>query len=499
MAMESKKQNIHFVGIFGSGMSAIAQYLAGTGAVVTGSDRLLDSADTVKIKEALISCGCAIHTQDGSGITSDTSSVCVSTAIEETNPDIAAARALNIPILHRSDLLASIVKARKSIAVAGTSGKSTVTAMIFELLTACGMSPSLISGAALRSLERRGLFGNAYCGESDLLVVEADESDGTLVKYEPYASVVLNLSKDHKPEEEVLEMFRRLISQSTWSAVNADDPKLHALTDKAAATFGFGGSATFRGTITDTTSLSTTITLAQTGEHSSPLQSDGDTGGGDTNDSDTGNGDTGDGDTGDAVVMTLPLPGVHNASNLLAALCVCKHFGCDDQHLSKAAAGYMGVERRFAVSRTVKGAAVIDDFAHNPEKIRAAVSAAKQLSDRIIAVYQPHGFGPTRFLKNEYAATFKEVLRPTDALCLLPIYYAGGTAVKDIESKDIIELMGSVPFKAVAVNDRDEVINIINESIHPDSAVLLMGARDPSLSGFAKHVIDSLGGEAESC
>jgi UDP-N-acetylmuramate--alanine ligase len=480
----SKRQKIHFVGIFGSGMSAIAQYLAGTGAVVTGSDRLLDSADTVKIKEALISCGCAIHPQDGSGITSDTSSVCISTAIEETNPDIAAARALNIPILHRSDLLASIVKARKSVAVAGTSGKSTVTAMIFELLTACGMSPSLISGAALRSLERRGLFGNAYCGESDLLVVEADESDGTLVKYEPYASVVLNLSKDHKPEEEVLEMFRRLIAQSTWSAVNADDPKLCALTGKAATTFGFGGSAAFRGTITGTAPLSTTITLVQTGEHSSPLQSDG---------------DTGNGDTGGAAVMTLPLPGAHNASNLLAALCVCKHLGCDDQHLSKAAAGYMGVERRFAVTRTAKGAAVIDDFAHNPEKIRAAVSAAKQLSGRIIAVYQPHGFGPTRFLKNEYAATFKEVLRPTDALCLLPISYAGGTAVKDIESKDIIELMGSVPFKAIAVNNRDEAINIINELIHPDSAVLLMGARDPSLSGFAKRVIDSLGGEAKPC
>jgi UDP-N-acetylmuramate--alanine ligase len=466
---ESKRQTVHFVGIFGSGMSAIAQYLAGTGTVVTGSDRLLDSADTVKIKEALLSCGCAIYPQDGGGITSDTSSVCVSTAIEETNPDIAAARALNIPILHRSDLLASIVKAGKSIAVAGTSGKSTVTAMIFELLTGCGMSPSLISGAALRSLERRGLFGNAYCGESDLLVVEADESDGTLVKYEPYASVVLNLSKDHKPEDEVLEMFRRLIAQSAWSAVNADDPKLHALTDKAAATFGFGDSAAFRGTITGTTPLSTTITLVQTDERSN-------------------------GDTGDTAVMTLPLPGAHNASNLLAALCVCKHLGCDDQHLSKAVAGYMGVERRFAVTRTNRGVTVIDDFAHNPEKIRAAVSAAKQLSERIITVYQPHGFGPTRFLKNEYAATFKEVFRPTDTLCLLPIYYAGGTAVKDIESKDIIELMGSVPFKAVAVDNRDEAINIINESvsIHPNSAVLLMGARDPSLSGFAKRIVETL-------
>jgi UDP-N-acetylmuramate--alanine ligase len=464
---------VHFVGIFGSGMSAIAQYLAGTGNVVTGSDRLLESPDTAKIKEALLSCGCTIHPQDGGGVTVDTDSVCVSTAIEESNPDIAAARALNIPILHRSDLLASIVKKKKSVAVAGTSGKSTVTAMIFELLTGCGMSPSLISGAALRSLEQRGMYGNAFCGTSDLLVVEADESDGTLVKYEPYAGVILNLSKDHKPEDEVLEMFRRLAAQSTWSAVNADDPKLHALTDTATTSFGFGEPAAFRGEITETTPLSTTIAVIKNDERCQSIPIRHNDGG---------------------CAMTLPLPGAHNASNLLAALCVCKHLGCGDQKLSEAVAGYMGVERRFAVTKTAGGVAVIDDFAHNPEKIRAAVGAAKPLSDRIIAVYQPHGFGPTRFLKNEYAATFKDVFRPTDTLCLLPIYYAGGTAVKDIESKDIIELMGEVPFKAAAVNGRDDAINIINESvsIHPNSAVLLMGARDPSLSGFAKRIVESL-------
>jgi UDP-N-acetylmuramate--alanine ligase len=456
---DSKPQTTHFVGIFGSGMSAVAQYLAGSaGNIVTGSDRLLDSPDTAKIKDALLSCGCVIHPQDGSGVTADTGAVCVSTAIEESNPDIAAARALNIPVLHRSDLLASIIKENKSVAVAGTSGKSTVTAMVFEFLTACGMSPSLISGAALRGLERKGLLGNACRGDSDLLVVEADESDGTLVKYEPYASVVLNLSKDHKPEDEVLEMFRRLIAQSSWSAVNADDPKLAGLAGAASTAFGFGASAAFKGEVADVKPLSTTITV-------------------------------------NGVSMTLPLPGAHNASNLLAALCVCKHLGCDDRKLSEAVAEYKGVDRRFAVTATNKGVAVIDDFAHNPEKIRAAVSAAKQLSDSIIAVYQPHGFGPTRFLKNEYAAAFKGVLRPEDTLCLLPIYYAGGTAVKDIESKDIIELMGDVPFRAVAVDGRDEAIHIMEESARPGGAVLSMGARDPSLSGFARRIVEVLGGE----
>jgi len=445
-----KCASIHFTGIFGSGMSAIAQYLAQTGIAVSGSDRSDNAPDTLKIKNALTACGCAIFPQDGSGVIKETDAVCVSTAIEESNPDIAAARGLVIPILHRSDVLAAIVKDKKSIAVAGTSGKSTVTAMIFELLTACGLSPSLISGAALRSLEEKGLLGNAFCGKSNLLVIEADESDGTLVKYHPYASVILNLSKDHKPEVEVLEMFKQLIEQSKWSAINADDVKLAGL--PASTTFGFNASASFRASNAKFEALSSTITV-------------------------------------DGTDCKLPLPGAHNAANLLAALCVCKHLDCGSRLIANACANYKGVDRRFSIYSTSAGVTVIDDFAHNPEKIRAAVNAAKNLSGNLTIIYQPHGFGPTRFLKNEYAATFKEILRPSDTLCLLPIYYAGGTAVKDIQSQDIIDLMGEIPFKAIAAEGRDEAIDIIKKYTQKDDCVLLMGARDPSLSTFAKHII----------
>ncbi|MCL2182614.1 MAG: Mur ligase domain-containing protein [Chitinispirillia bacterium] len=445
--------SVHFTGIFGSGMSAIAQYLAWNGVNISGSDRLTGSADSEKVKNALLACGCSIHPQNGSGIGKDTGAVCVSTAIEEDNPDIAAARKFNVPVVHRSDVLAAIVRDKKSVAVAGTSGKSTVTAMIFELLTACGKSPSLISGAALRRLEEKGLLGNAFSGDSGLLVIEADESDGTLVKYSPYASVILNISKDHKPEEEVLGMFKQLIGQSKWSAANKDDSKLNTL--GTSTTFGFGDMADFKGTITKKEALSVTVTVNGTN-------------------------------------FTLPVPGEHNAANLLSALCVCKHLGCDDPALAAAAAGYKGVERRFAIHRSTSGVTVIDDFAHNPEKIRAAVNAAKNLSSKMIAVYQPHGFGPTRFLKNEYAAAFREIFRDGDTLCLLPIYYAGGTAVKDISSQDIITLMGEVPFNALAVDGRDDAINTIKSYMRDDTCVLLMGARDPSLPAFAKKIVESL-------
>ncbi|HXY62411.1 MAG TPA: L,D-transpeptidase family protein, partial [Nitrospirota bacterium] len=188
-------RSVHFTGIFGSGMSALAQYLRFQGIAVSGSDRFHASEDTVSIRQSLERLGCSIVPQDGSGVGMDADVVCISTAIEETNHDIVAARSRGIPIVHRSDLLASLIAAKKTIAIAGTSGKSTVTAMIFEFLTACGKSPSLISGACLRRLEKQGLIGNAYSGGSDLLVVEADESDGTLVKYFPEAAVILNVSK----------------------------------------------------------------------------------------------------------------------------------------------------------------------------------------------------------------------------------------------------------------------------------------------------------------
>ena len=365
-------RSVHFAGIFGTGMSALAQYLRFQGISVSGSDRLLDSEDTASMRQSLEGLGCVIVQQDGSGVTADTDVVCVSTAIEESNPDIAAARARDIPIVHRSDLLAAIIVSKRTIAVAGTSGKSTVTAMIFEFLTACGKSPSLISGAPLRRLERQGLIGNAFSGGSNLLVVEADESDGTLVKYAPEMSVILNISKDHKGIDEIRGFFETLLSKSHWTALNSDDPILASLP----ATVGFGRSSSASWRPDHEELLPTSVKLFR-------------------ND----------------IEYHLPLPGSHNLENLRAALCVCEHLGCEGLALADAVRNFEGVARRFSVTKTEEGIHVVDDFAHNPAKIAAAVSAARGLSERIIAIYQPHGFGPTRFLKDEYIATFRTIFR----------------------------------------------------------------------------------------
>ena len=453
---KSQCRGVHFTGIFGTGMSALAQYLRFEGIAVSGSDRLLGSEDTDSMRQSLEGLGCIIVNQDGSGINDDTDVVCISTAIEESNPDIATARAHGLPIVHRSDLLAAIITSKRTIAVAGTSGKSTVTAMIFELLTACGKSPSLISGAPLRRLEKQGLIGNAWSGGSDLLVVEADESDGTLVKYSPEAVVIINISKDHKSVDEIKELFQTLISKSTWTAVNADDPIL----DSLPATVGFGqnGSASWRPDYEEL--LPTSVKLFRKG-----------------------------------IEYHLPLPGKHNLENLRAALCVCDHFDCEAPTLAAAVRDFEGVARRFAVTETEQSVHVVDDFAHNPAKIAAAVSAARGLSKRIIAVYQPHGFGPTRFLKDEYIATFQSVFRKNDSLYLLPIYYAGGTAQKNISSEDIIDGLGPIPFNAQAVSDRDELLAKLKGDARPGDCVLVMGARDPSLPALVRKTVELFGGK----
>jgi UDP-N-acetylmuramate--alanine ligase len=444
-------RRLHFAGILGSGMSAIAQYCAWDGMVVSGSDRLLNSADVLNLQDELAKLGCILVPQDGSGVTRGTDALVVSTAIEETNPDIVAARAAGVPVVHRSDVLAAIVTSKATVAVAGTSGKSTVAAMIWEFLDACGKSPSLISGAGLVRLERQGLAGNAYRGSSDILVIEADESDGTCAKYKPYLSVFLNVSKDHKPVPETLCLFSTLARQSNIAVANADDPQLAIL--GAQRTFGLKGDFAPDKVI----SVAPGVSFSRGG-----------------------------------VTYTLPLPGAHNLSNLLAALCVCDTLGCEGPSLARAASGYMGVQRRFSIVTLQNGIRIIDDYAHNPEKIRAAIRAARLLSPRVLAVFQPHGFGPTRFLKDEFVAMFAEELTSHDMLFLLPIYYAGGTAQKDISSDLIAGLVRDKGKNVSAPRERAELVALIKQHAAPGDAVLVMGARDPSLPWLVDGIAKAL-------
>lgn len=448
--------SLHFVGMLGSGMSAVAQYCCQARISVTGSDRLSESIDTKDLRKKLEKLGCVFFPQDGSGISEKTSAIVVSTAIEENNRDIKAARRLGIPVFHRSDVLAALIDTKRTVAIAGTSGKSTVAAMVFEFLTWCGKSPSLITGAGLIRLEEEGLVGNAFLGDSDILIIEADESDGSLVKYRPEVSVFLNISKDHKPQDEVMRLFETLADRSTYVIANANDQGLKLA--GISTTFGTSILARYKPDRIDT--ITPFVTFVRGG-----------------------------------TMFELHLPGYHNLLNVLAALCVCDYFGCPDFRLAEAVGRFKGLRRRFSITTLPGGTTVVDDFAHNPEKVRAAMTTAKAMSRRVCAVFQPHGFGPTRFLKDDFVNAFSEVLTNNDELYLLPIYYAGGTAQMDISSNDLAQGIAARSKTVFTPADRAACIVMLKEKVMPGDMVLVMGARDPSLSGFASDIAQALSPE----
>ena len=444
---------IHFVGVAGTGMSALAQIHALSGATVTGSDRLADHGALGETRRRLEAAGIKIFPQDGSALKPAVSRVVVSTAIEADNADLKRAAELNLRVVHRADELAALAQSRRTIAVAGTSGKSTVAAMVFHILEASGRAPGLAAGANLPALRRKGLLGNAWRGESNLLVMEADESDGTLTRYKPWLGVLLNMSKDHKDTSELAELFVRFKAQCESFVVNADAPNLAAF-HSGGLTFGF-----FAGQLRG-------AGLELTADGSRFRVED--------------------------VNFYAPIPGRHNAENALAAAAVCKVIGVSLEESAFALRGYEGVGRRFERVGRAGGIEVIDDFAHNPEKVRAALSAARLRAKRALVVFQLHGFAPARFLKEELIKTFAECLGPEDRLWLPDIYYVGGTAAKDISAQDYASRLAAAGLKAGYAPRRDAIIDEIAREARPGDMVLVMGARDASLSEFAARILERL-------
>jgi len=444
----------HYAGLGGSGMSALAQFQAMMGGRVSGSDRAFDRGERAELRMQLKRLGIEIMPQDGSGVTDDCAALIVSTAVEEEVADFAAARAKSIPIVHRSELLAHFVASYRTLAVSGTSGKSTVTAMIFEILEGAGRDPSVITGGDLRLLQARGLPGNAFAGASDLLVVEADESDGSLVRYAPAVGVILNLQRDHKEMEEVAAMFAVLRARSREALVVGEDENLDALAG-GALRFGFGPRADIRGV---------NVELAPSG--SSFVVDD--------------------------VAFALPVPGRHNVANALAAIAASRALEVPLADMVGPLSCFQGVGRRFQTVGVARGVTVVDDFAHNADKIAAALATAKLNAFRVLAIYQPHGYGPTRFLRQDFVDTFTRELRAHDRLWMLEVFYAGGTASRDFSAADIVEEITKNGVKAEFAPSRAWLAARIAEEARAGDVVLVMGARDPSLTDLAREIVAKL-------
>ncbi len=397
----------------------------------------------------------------------------VSTAVEDTVPDVRAARTHGIPIRHRSELLASLVEKQRSIAITGTSGKSTVTAMVFEILRGAGRDPSLITGGDLLLLREHGLLGNAFAGTSDLLVIEADESNGSLTRYSPWAGALLNLQRDHKEPEELAGIFATFRSRTRGPFILGEDPNLDPFSN-GAIRFGVGPAASVRATSLDLRPEGSSFDIgvdarAWPQELGAPGRN--------------------------VARFRIPIPGRHNVLNAAAAVAVALAAGIALEAIPSILSGFWGVARRFQRIGRARGCEVIDDFAHNPEKIRASLATARLSAPRILAVFQPHGFGPTRFLRAELIEAFAEGLGPEDRLYLPEIFYAGGTAARDISSEEIADAVRARNVPAVFARNREDLIPRIVEDASSGSCILVMGARDPSLTGFCREILRRLAGD----
>ena len=438
-------------------MSAIAQYLKGTGKDVSGSDRFFAPGTYNETQEKLEAEGIPCFVQNGEGISDKTDLVIVSTAIEDTVLEVQKAKQLGIPIMKRSELLAMIAASKKTIAVGGTSGKSTTSAMLFDILEYAGLQPSIISGAGLINIIKQGKIGNAKVGAGDWLVIEADESDGSIVQYKPEIGLLLNVDKDHQEIDELMRIFDIFKQNSKIFIVNQSRVLAQKLSQNPQQDFSANPAvkagyvaAAFRQEGMD---ISFEINGAP---------------------------------------FKLHLAGKHNMENALAATAVANQIGVDLAICAKALRSYEGIYRRHQVLGKKHGVWLIDDYAHNPVKCAAAMEACQPIAPKLIAWFQPHGYKPTKFLREDFVNEIARALRPQDEIWMSEIFYAGGTAVKDISAADLINDLKALGKQAFFVENRNDFLESVRPHLTEDCVLLLMGARDPSLEQFAKQTWEKL-------
>lgn len=449
--------NIFFIGIAGTGMSALAQYLKGIGKEVSGSDRYFGLGDAGEIRSKLEAEGIACFTQDGSGIREGIQLVVVSTAVEDSVPEVQRAKALGIPIIRRSELLALVSGTKKTIAVGGTSGKSTTSAMIFDILQHAGLSPSIISGAGLTGIIREGRIGNAKVGKGEWLVIEADESDGSIVQYKAEIGLLLNIDKDHKEINTLMEIFATFRSNSSRFMVNRSHPLAATLSTDPANDFALeeGSGATYVGTDFRQNGLSISFNV-------------------------------------NGIPFTMQAIGRHSMENAVAAAAVANLVGVDLQSSAEAIARYEGIYRRHQVFGRKNGVILIDDYAHNPVKCAASIRACQPVASKLVAWFQPHGYAPTKFLREDFCVEISSAVKPGDEIWMSEIFYAGGTTTKDISAADLVNDLREKGVEAYFVENRDDFLEQARSHFSGDTVLLLMGARDPSLETFAARVWEQI-------
>jgi len=454
-----------FCGIGGSGMLPLACIVRAQGARVLGSDRSLDAGRTAPKFDYLRSLGIGLFPQDGSGVGPGMTLV-TSAAVEETVPDVVRARALGLPHLTRPQLLAQLLNAAdSSVAVGGTSGKSTVTGMIGWILHACGREPTVMNGAVMKNFAGPDApFASALVGKPELFVSEVDESDGSIALYRPEVAVLTNISLDHKEMAELRQLFGGFLSAARKCVLNLDDPETRLLGDSVADRKRVGYGFDHPGADL----MGKNLELFPDGCSFDVIAA------------------------GETHQVRLKVPGRHNASNALAALGASTALGVTLNEAVDALARFEGLKRRLETVGSAAGVTVIDDFAHNPDKIDATLATLRAQPGRLLIMFQPHGYGPIAKMGEELARSLAEGIGSEDRIYLPDPVYQGGTVDRTRGSEWLAEQVRALGANADHVPERQAIGDALTQQARDGDRIVIMGARDDSLSEFAAELVRRL-------
>lgn len=454
-----------FVGIGGSGMMPLAMILAAQGASVAGSDRSMDQDSLPAKFDQLRALGIDLFSQDGSGITSAGQIVVASAAIEANVPDLVSAERIGAKRLSRAELLATLFnKAPLSIGVAGTSGKSTVTGMIGWILHTLDREPTVMNGAVMKNFARpEAPFASALVGEGDVFVSEVDESDGSIALYNASIAVLNNVSLDHKSLEELRGLFDAFLKRSGRAVVNIDNPDAAALAAALPAdrltTYSIERAADLQSIFAEEHPFGIDFMVIED----------------------------------DLIVeVALQVPGRHNMANALAAIGAVRAAGVSLHEAATALGSFTGLKRRFDRVGEAAGVTVIDDFGHNPDKITATLSTLHAFPGRLLILFQPHGYGPLKVMRRELVESFVTHLGPDDILVLPDPAYFGGTVTREVTSADIVADIAATGRTALHLADRDAAARYLVDAARPGDRIIVMGARDDTLSQVAAAMLQAL-------
>lgn len=462
----NKTKDYFFCGVGGSGMLPLAMILRARGHNVAGSDRALDQGRTPEKFEYLRGLGIDLFPQDGTGLTCGDQILVASAAVEDTVPDVAAANELGAVRISRAELLAQLFnEAEVPIGVAGTSGKSTTTGMIGWILEHAGKAPTIMNGAVMKNfVSDDALFASASVGEGDAFASEVDESDGSIAMFTPKIAVLNNIALDHKTMDELRSLFGGFVERAGHAVLNLDNAETQMIAEvreQSMTTYSVEG--------LNADIVATNISPEPFGVSFTVVSRE-----------------------GDVVDVSLKMPGRHNVSNALAAIAAAGACGVPLEAAAKALGTFDGVKRRLEYVGEANGVTVIDDFGHNPDKITASLKTLHEFPGRLLIMFQPHGFGPLKKMCDEFIATFASNMSAHDMLLMPAPVYFGGTVDRSVTHEGVIAGVKQAGREAEAHETREHCGERLLELAHPGDRIVIMGARDDTLSVFATELLGRL-------